>query len=122
MEQIDVLLDTNILIKIWRGDEILDREVSALSCGIDTVVCLEFLQDVNKNQRQKADTFISRFKLAPFSAAISLKAIDLIRTFAHSRGLRMPDALIAAASLEYNIPLLTLNIKDFDFIEGIDLI
>lgn len=122
MEQIDVLLDTSILIKIWRGDEELDKKTQNLRCGIETIVCLEFLQGVNKRQKEKAEKFIERFEFIPFSSATSFIALDLIKTFAHKNGLRMPDALIAATSLEFNIPLLTLNTKDFDFISGINLL
>ena len=34
----------------------------------------------------------------------------------------MPDSLIVATVIENEVPLLTLNTKDFDFIEGIILI
>ncbi len=35
--------------------------------------------------------------------------------------LLIPDALIAATALEYNLPLFTSNISDFRFIPGINL-
>lgn len=122
MEQIDALLDTTILIKIWRGDTKLDGQIGLLKCAVETIVCLEFLQGVSKGQKEKAEKFINRIEFIPFSPMISFKAVELIKIFAHEKGLRMPDALIAAASLEYNIPLLTLNTKDFEFINGINLL
>jgi tRNA(fMet)-specific endonuclease VapC len=121
MESVELLLDTNILM-IWRGDAQLDKEIAAFACGIDTVVYLEFLQGAMKRELAKTDKFLKRFELISFSPTITFSAIRLVRTYAHSDGLRMPDALIAATALENEIPLLTLNTKDFDFIDGISLI
>ncbi len=116
-----ILLDTNILIEIWRGNSLLENKVESLDCAIDTVVRLEFLQGAKKNQLEKSKTFINRYEFVPFSASISYTAIDLIESHAHS-GLRLADALIAAACLENNFQLLTFNIKHFEFIEGLELI
>ncbi len=49
-------------------------------------------------------------------AAISERAIHLIEKYKLSHGLEIPDAIIAATSVEYEIPLFTYNVKDFDFI------
>ncbi|MGH9945730.1 MAG: PIN domain-containing protein [Pyrinomonadaceae bacterium] len=122
MAKIDLLLDTNILIKIWRGDAELEQEINKFGCAIDTVVCLEFLQGVNKKQQKRADEFVKRFEFLPFTPMISQLAVGLIRKFSHKEGLRMPDALIAATALDLNLPLLTLNKKHFEFINGLDLI
>lgn len=122
MEPLDLLLDTSILIKVWRGDANLDSELQALNCAVDTTVSLEFLQGAKKSRLGKADKFLNRFELIPFTPAVSHTAIRLIRKYAHSHGLRMPDSLVAAAAIENRIPLLTLNIKDFEFIDDINLI
>lgn len=118
MEPIDVLLDTNVLIKIWRGDEQLEKEIDYLNCAIDTTVYLEFLQGAYKNQLTKTELFLKRFTLIPFTPGITFAAIKLIRKHSQTNGLRMPDALIAAASLENDLPLLTLNTQHFIFVEG----
>lgn len=122
MEPLDLLLDTSILIKIWRGDDQLEREVRALSCGIETVACLEFLQGAKKSQLARAEKFLKGFEFVAFTPTISFEAIRLVKKYSHSKGLRMPDALIAATAMETQVPLLTLNIKDFDFIDGLNLI
>ncbi len=122
MEPLDLLLDTSILIKVWRGDADLDGELQPLNCAVDTTVSLEFLQGAKKSQLGRADKFLNRFELIPFTPAVSFTAIKLIRKYAHSHGLRMPDSLIAAAAIENKIPLLTLNIRDFEFIKDIQLV
>ena len=122
MGSIDCLLDTNILIKIWRGDKAVEAALERYNCGIETIACLEFLQGVNEKQREKADEFVGRFEFIPFTASVSHKAVSLIRDFSHRKGLRMGDALIAATSLELDIALVTLNKKHFEFIEGIKIV
>jgi tRNA(fMet)-specific endonuclease VapC len=41
--------------------------------------------------------------------------------YALSHKLTIPDALIAATALVNNVDLYTLNVKDFRFIEGVNL-
>lgn len=53
---------------------------------------------------------------------ISEKAIELIAEYKLSHGLQIPDALIAATAVSYDLPLFTYNTKDFSFIPGIALV
>lgn len=46
---------------------------------------------------------------------------DLMNRYALSHGLAVPDAMIAATAKKHQIPLYTLNRKDFRYIEGISL-
>ena len=48
-------------------------------------------------------------------------AINLVEKYSKSHGLKIPDALIAATAIYYDITLWTYNIKDFHFIEGLKL-
>ena len=45
----------------------------------------------------------------------------MIEKYAKSHGLHIPDALIASAAICSGMELLTFNLKDFKFIEGIRL-
>ncbi len=122
MGSVELLLDTNVLINIWRGSPDLEEVTGKFLCGVETIACVEFLQGVNNRRKKKADEFIERFAFVPFSAEISYRAVLLIREHAHLKGLRLADALIAATCVELKIPLLTLNTKHFEFINGIRLI
>jgi predicted nucleic acid-binding protein len=44
-----------------------------------------------------------------------------METYSLSHKLSIPDALIASTALVYNLDLYTLNLKDFRFIEGLNL-
>lgn len=41
--------------------------------------------------------------------------------FKLNHGLQIPDEIIGATAIVYNIPLYTYNIKDFSFMPNIDI-
>lgn len=57
----------------------------------------------------------------PISEGISRQFIWLMETYSLSHKLSIPDALIAATALDYGLPLYTLNVRDFRFIENLQL-
>ena len=59
--------------------------------------------------------------MGAFQATMAQMAIDLIANFKLSHGLQIPDAIIGATAIVYDIPLYTYNIKDFKFMPNINL-
>lgn len=59
---------------------------------------------------------LALLKQIPIDADVSLYFLALLERYALSHKLSVPDALIAATALSQNIPLYTLNLKDFQFI------
>ena len=55
------------------------------------------------------------------NAAISDVTCAELEKYCLSHNMDFHDALIAATSLYHNLPLFTLNIKDFIYISGINL-
>jgi predicted nucleic acid-binding protein len=53
--------------------------------------------------------------------AISNQFINLMETYSLSHKLNIPDAIIASTALVQNIKLYTLNLRDFCFIQGLEL-
>lgn len=75
------------------------------------------MQDVERYGTQK---FLARFVMHDLDRAIAEIAGDLIakyRRVGHTIG--VPDAIIAATALRHQLPLLTFNSKDFEFIGGL---
>ncbi len=52
---------------------------------------------------------------------VSDQFIELMENYSLSHKLSIPDALIASTALVYKIDLYTLNLKDFYFIENLNL-
>jgi len=64
---------------------------------------------------------IQDFYTFNIQSEISKMAVDLLESYCLSQKMNLPDALIAATAIYYNIELFTLNIKDFKYISEIKL-
>lgn len=83
---------------------------------------MELLQGSrNKAETAKIEKIREACRLVHLDLQISEQSVSLIRQYSLSHRLQIPDALIAATSLTLNIPLLTLNQKDFHYINGLEL-
>ncbi len=119
-----VLCDSDVLIEVFDrnnanvisklasfGTEnlcISSVSFSEILCGSKDKRHLNFLQ-----------TKLEEFLLLELKPDIDLVHRNLIVDYSLSHGLRIQDALVAATALTYEIPLYTLNVKDFKFIEGL---
>jgi predicted nucleic acid-binding protein len=120
-----VLCDTNIFIHAFNGDaptiEHL-KQIGLTNILLSSVTVMELYQGMgNKNELAVMRKKLAFYDVVQIDRCISEKAIDLIVEFKLSHGLQIPDALIAATVVSYDLPLFTYNIKDFSFIPGINL-
>jgi hypothetical protein len=76
---------------------------------------------LNKAELKKIKLHLSSIRIFHIDQEISATASELIERYAKSHGLQIPDALIAATSLNHGIKLYTGNKKDFRFIGKISL-
>ena len=119
----EYLPDTNIFIAIFKGDANLKSLVEKSDSAINTIIYLELIQGAkNKAEVAKIEKYLNRFELLHFDKAVSQKSIELVRTYSKSHGLMMPDAIVAATCLENDLTLITYNVKDFRFIDGLKIL
>jgi len=120
-----VLCDTNIFIEIYRGNETITQNVEKIGIEnivVSDVILAELLFGArNKKELQFIKKDLSQFVQLPIKSSISKEAVKLVDKYSISHKLSFADALIAATVLYFEMPLYTLNIKDFKFIEGIEL-
>lgn len=64
---------------------------------------------------------IKFYDVVQIDNAISEKAIEFIEKYKLSHGIQIPDAIIGATAIVYQIPLYTYNVRDFDFLPGVVL-
>jgi len=76
---------------------------------------------LNKKELDEIRRHLSLISLLPVSEGISSQFILLMETYSLSHKLSIPDALIAATAIEYGLPLYTLNVRDFRFIQNLQL-
>ena len=65
---------------------------------------------------------LKKFTLISIDTQIDKLHRDLVQRYSLTHKLSVQDALIAATSLHFDIPLYFLNKKDFRFVEGLRLI
>ena len=120
-----ILLDTNILIEIFKGNSTIIAtvlEADPEKLALSSVTAMElYYGALNKLELQRIRKNLHAFHIIHISTAISETATHLIERYAKSHNLQIPDAFIAATALESESELMTLNIRDFRFINGITL-
>ena len=118
-----ITLDTNILIEHIKGNPVISTELRFIGLdelAISPVVAAELYQGaLNKQELQVLRTVLTSYCMLPLEAAIGERMLDLLQQYALSHRLQFPDALIAATALHHNLPLFTLNRKDFRYIAGL---
>lgn len=122
-----ILFDTDVLIDYLRGHPDAQAELLAAPAdgrAISAISVMELL--VGAHSRHELTT-IEAFVKRSFSAVlevdegVSLEARSLIASFALSRGLRIPDALIAATARRRGLRLVTGNLRHFSFVPDLDV-
>lgn len=116
------LADTTLLIEHLRGNNKARVFLKDNSPGISTVSIAELIQGSgDKNELIVALKLVSNLSEVAIDKKISNLAIELMKKFYLSKGLKFLDALIAATALENKLTLITGNLKHFNFIEGLTI-
>jgi len=118
-----ILCDTNILIEFYRGNSEIINELqniglSDLAISIITAGEL-YYGAMDKRELGKIQKHLSLLHQISLDADISTRFLALLKEYALSHKLSVPDALIAATALSRNIPFYTLNLKDFQYIPSL---
>lgn len=117
-----ILVDTDILIKVYRGHSSHKSELDKIqgNIAVSSITYLELLFGL-KTRRRITDLHkqMRSYHLVHLSELISVKAMDILNKYGTSNAIKPADSLIAATSLVTNMALFTNNKQDFDFIEGI---
>jgi hypothetical protein len=118
-----ILLDSNIIIDIINGKkgslELL-LQWPAHQVFLSVISEWEILAGAKDKQTHRAyRKALSRYNIIELDEKISEQTGVLLKTYFLSHHLQIPDALIASTAIRHNLSLLTLNQKDFRFIQGL---
>ena len=122
----EMLIDSDILIDAARKDAkavgFLDTAIRTTNAEISVVSHMELVVGCrNRRELEALDKFMARFTVVALTLGISRQAVELLRKYRISHGLLIPDALIAATAMLESVPLATRNLRDFAFIDGLEL-
>lgn len=119
----NVICDTNIFIHFFNGHLQTDQELHKIGLSnvvIPSIVLMELVRGMkNKNDLAQLKKRVKNFNVLHFDVAVSQKAIALIETYRLSHDLNLPDTLIGASAITYQLPLFTYNTKDFRYMPGL---
>ena len=76
---------------------------------------------LNREVQQQAEKLLRRFQVIGLDNNISRRADKLVTRYHLGYRLAVADALIAATALEYDLPLLSKNQRDFQFLKEVGL-
>ncbi len=120
-----ILCDTNILIHAFNGKIETINQLNIIGWSeivLSLITVMELFQGMgNKTELKQMKKKIQYYDIVQIDKPVSEKAIDLIENFKLSHGLQIPDAIIAATAIIYDIKLFTYNVRDFSFIPQIIL-
>ncbi len=125
METKLVICDTNIFIHWFNND--INTINHLYNIGLDnialsSITAMELYNGIdNKQQLQRLKKYLKNYTIVNFNQAVSTLSLKLIENYKLSYNLQIPDAIIAASSLVFDIPLFTYNLKEFKYIPDIKL-
>ena len=117
-----IFLDTNIIIEYLKGNDNFISAYKLEEMFINDIVLMELYQGAkSKEDLNFIIKNISQFKVLNTTHEIVKLSTMLVKRYNLSHNLKILDAIIASTSLVYNLELLSLNQKDFRYIDGLKL-
>ncbi len=110
MNGIKYLLDTNIIIGVIKGNEQATSLVNGIklySCAFSVITRMELLgfSGITEHEERIFKVLLSKMERLSLNKDIEDATIKLRR----QRRIKLPDAIIAATAITYNLELLTLD-------------
>lgn len=119
-----VIVDTDILIKAYRGNDIKIKNLQSLKglYGVSVITAIELIAGAkNIKQLSSLNKVLKVYPILYISETISKNSFQLYNKYILKSSLGLSDCLIAATALHYNLSLYTDNKKHYNFIEGLQL-
>lgn len=120
-EKPEILIDTDILIKIYRGNKEHKLVLQDLPHNliISCITQMELLIGCNnKKMQDEIEENLQSYKVLLINTQIISTANEIIKKYSFSHKMSVADNLIAATAIFYSLKLYTDNKKHFNFIEG----
>lgn len=120
-----ILCDTNIWIEFYKGNPqvlLALQQMGVENLAISAVSQAElYFGALNKQELRQIKRHLSAIHSYPLDLTVSHLFLQLMELYSLSHNLTIPDALIASTALSYDVPLYTLNVKDFRYIPNLIL-
>lgn len=124
-----VICDTDVLIAFFDEKKTGHKHAieSIETIGLDNILIsavtkMELIKGATRKEHsQQINKQLKRLDIILLSPQITVRTIELLKTYHLSHGLAIPDGSIAATALETRLELFTYNLRDFRFIKDLKL-
>lgn len=120
-----ILCDTNILIEFYKNNASVVSELKKIgtpNIGVSVVTSGELIYGaLNKNELAQILKDLAQLTPSEINGEICRLSLELMAKYSLSHNLTLPDAIIASTAIHHDLPLYTLNLKDFRFIVGLKI-
>lgn len=118
MASTSCILDTDITIQWLRGDPAIIVRIGDIIRGRNLlywtpISVAEIYAGMRPGEEARLDQLFLVFSTLSLTPEIGKKAGDYLRKYSKSHGLEIADAMQAAASFHYRLPLWTLNKRHY---------
>ena len=116
------LLDTTVLIDIFRGKEntvsLITKLAEELPLAVSAVTIGEIYSGIRETEQKRVQEFLDSLVLYPIDGGIAYKA-GVYRRDYRKKGITLGllDCFIAATAVEFNLTLVTKNLRHFPMLE-----
>ena len=114
-----ILIDTNIFIYLTKGDENVIEFIQDKNISVSFITELELLsfKNIISEEELIIEEILSQFNILNFDENLKKQIILLRKKY----NLKLPDSIILATAIYYDIPFLTSD-KKLNNIEEVDVI
>ena len=114
-----ILIDTNILIYLTKGDEGVIEFIQDKNISISFITELELLsfKNIKADEELIIENILAQFNIFNFDENLKRQIIFLRKKY----NLKLPDTIILATAIYYDIPFLTSD-KKLNNMEEVDVI
>jgi len=126
MEQDNIVLcDTDVIIEFYRNNFDIISELKKLGqerIAVSTITAGELLYGaLNKRELNQIKKDLNNLFILDIDKKTCEIFLNIMEKYVLSHKLALPDGLIAASAMAYDLELYTLNNKDYRFINGLRL-
>ena len=120
-----ILCDTNIIIEFYKENATIIetlKQIGQENIAVSIITSGELMYGaLNKKELRTIIQDLAHLKVLEVDKSICRVFTELMAKYSLSHNLTLADGLIAATSISQSIPLYTMNLKDFQYMEEIQL-
>jgi hypothetical protein len=125
MAEVDILLDTDILIEILRGTSEADAWLTQnadKAMGLPVFVYMEALLGARSNKEfAELKARLKEFTLVEPASNDTPTSLHWFERYRVSRGVGILDCYVGAVAVRLSVPLYTFNLKHYRNFDGLDV-